>query len=195
MIDVLKNEILENAILKERYHAVLIEGFTPEIYGEYVHWMTGIVKGRSGLILDFKDLSENLNTERISYKQENAYMEKAKKKGLVFSHGLELFADDINPKKATFAMNFLREINQSLDASGIYFARPDANLDFQSRDGFTYEDNHPLGNWLSAVFFIEEGHLVKKPGPRPSNQKGESYFTWKYGFIDGLIKYLESKGI
>lgn len=44
------------------------------------------------------------------------------------------------------------------------FARPNANLDYNSRRGYTYHDNHPLGNWCE-FYRIGDGKLISEISP------------------------------
>jgi len=80
-------------------------------------------------------------------------------------YNFDLFGERVEPNKATEIMGCMRSVKNMGDGvRQLMVARPNANLDYNSRKGFGYHDNHPLGNWCE-FFRIEDGSLVSKHYP------------------------------
>jgi len=82
-----------------------------------------------------------------------------------FVYNLDLFGEDVDPNEATDIMGLMRsDKNMYSQIRQLMVARPNANLDYNSRRGFTYHNNHPLGNWCE-FYRLVEGELVRESGP------------------------------
>jgi hypothetical protein len=140
--------------------AILVEGIPSE---EYLSAVRYIQEHFSALE---KPVSKDF-LEMIAKDHEALFDEMLKVRNVRnwFVYNLDLFGEDIDPEKATEVMGGLRSTkNMNQQARQLMIARPNANLDYNSRKGFTYHDNHPLGNWCE-FFRLEEGRLVRKQYP------------------------------
>lgn len=150
-------------------HAMIIEGITPEEYPPLVkRFIADTKKKKPSRSLDFLELLDKDLTE-VKYrliKVEN-----------FFVYNIDLFAEDVDPDKATRAMGMLRGMYQGGGMSQLMFTRPSANLDYNSRKGFTYMDNHPLGNWCE-FYRIEEGRLISQAYPIRQQPLDQSLLSW-----------------
>jgi hypothetical protein len=152
--------LLEVEILQEYYrherNAILIEGFTPAEYPIALErFPVHLRKMGSILLLDFLEIMpQDLSDFRESTNGQSN----------LFVYNMDLFGAGIDPDLATRAMAMLRAAQNEGQMSQLMFARPSANLDYGSRKGYTYMDNHPLGNWCS-FHRIEEGRLVRQSNP------------------------------
>jgi hypothetical protein len=82
-----------------------------------------------------------------------------------FFYNLDLFGNGIDPVKATYIMGSMRAVkNMVKNTRQLMIARPEANLDYNSRKGFGYYDNHPLGNW-SCFYSVDGENLVFQQHP------------------------------
>lgn len=82
-----------------------------------------------------------------------------------FVYNFDLFGEGVDPKKATDIMNCMRSAKNTGDSTRqLMIARPLANLDYNSRKGFGYHDNHPLGNWCE-FYRVEGDKLVSQMNP------------------------------
>lgn len=78
-----------------------------------------------------------------------------------FVYNLDLFGQSIDPEKATQVMGCMRSVkDMGRDIKQLMIARPEANLDYNSRKGYTYHDNHPLENWCQ--FYRFDGETIAK---------------------------------
>ena len=80
-------------------------------------------------------------------------------------YNIDLFGWGIKPETATQFMGILRGAQTSEEMSQLVFARPQANLDYDSRPGYTYLNNHPLGTWFNEFYMIENGELTSLTSP------------------------------
>jgi hypothetical protein len=141
-------------ILQGLEGAAIIEGAKPEYY--------------DALVKDFKHKFSYPHSSRFDFFDlvrlgiEDA--EELDYKASTFVYNADLFADDLNPKEATDIFAALRgKIKTKLERQYI-LARPGANLDFNSRPGYTFHDNHPLGNGFE-FYRIEDGEVVPHRHP------------------------------
>jgi hypothetical protein len=137
--------------LNSNCRAVLIEGLNETEYEEHVKALKKIIISNEGVNLDFNELmgKQYIELLKIHLPEE-----------ILFIYGLDLFGNEIDPNKATDAMRFLRSRGTERNFRELMIARPNANLDYNSRKGFGYYDNHPLGNWCD-FFRIKDGKLER----------------------------------
>jgi hypothetical protein len=149
------NNLLE--ILNKKWERVtMIERFTLENYQTYIDALSEQVKKVGGMVLDVEEIYKKTFMEKLFLKDE------IERKNLLFVYNLDLFGNNTDPDLATNTMAFLRKTYHKADKKTIMFAKPNANLDYNSREGYTYADNHPIGNW--CVFYRIDEDLLKKHG-------------------------------
>jgi len=139
---------------------VLVEGIPPQEYLASVR-----VIEEQFLRLE-KPLSRDF-LEMIAKDHEALFDEMLKARDVRnwFVYNLDLFGENIDPTKATEVMGGLRAAkNMNQQARQLMIARPEANLDYNSRKGFTYHDNHPLGNWCE-FYRVDGEKLVSEQSP------------------------------
>ncbi len=138
-------------------NAILVEGFTSEEHQLTIDRFTRYMQTKDeSLSLDFLEIISR------DWKQVSQQLTKVKN---LFVYNMDLFGVGIEPQTATQSMNILRRAKTSGGISQLVFARPQANLDYDSRIGYTYQDNHPLGNWFNEFYIIENGELTSQTGP------------------------------
>jgi hypothetical protein len=141
--------------------AMLVEGFTTPDYDSAVSAFREYTKRRERpLSVDFLEF---MTADPI------AIISRLAKIRNLFVYNIDLFGNGIDPDKATCGMRGLRKtLNEScINSDGmtqLMFARPSANLDYNSRKGYTFHDNHPLGNWCD-FYYVEGGRLVHSHSP------------------------------
>ena len=142
--------------LRLQNNAILVEGFKPEEHTLTINRFLEYMQTR--------DSSLSLNFLEIIEQDHMTLMERLKGVRNLFVYNMDLFGGGINPDLATQGMKMLRVAKNEGDISQLMFARPNANLDYNSRPGYTYADNHPLGNWCS-FYEITDGELVSESSP------------------------------
>lgn len=153
---------LDGEILEEYQcmgsRSILVEGFKPGEYEDYVGRFKEKFKKyfKPSLSLDFlKTMEEPI--EKV--------VGRLKNKEHLFVYNLDLFGKGVDPDKATEVMKALRaEGNYNSVLRQLLFARPEADLDYNSISGYTYRDNHPLGNWC-RFFYIKNKGLIRLRSP------------------------------
>ena len=151
----LTREIIATA-LRSNCGSVLIEGFTPKDYQEHVETLKKYVAGLEGTSIDFIKVFDR---DQMELSQSLSDVE------TLFVYNFDLFGEGIDPEIATNIMGVLRGRKAMSDGMRqLMIARPNANLDYNSRQGFTYHDNHPLGNWCE-FWNIENEGLVEHYNP------------------------------
>jgi len=139
-----------------RNNAILIEGFMEENYQSTITKHVEYMKKQSdSLSIDFFEL---MNQD--SFEMKNKLM----RFDALFVYNMDLFGENIDPDLATLGMQVLRSAKNEGEMSQLMFAGPNANLDYNSREGYTYHDNHPLGNWCK-FYRITNGGLIGKSNP------------------------------
>jgi len=121
-----------------RNNTVLIEGFTEEYYQSTIARFIEYMRDRNNSFS--VDFLEFINQDPL---KADLRLRKSK---VLFIYNIDLFGGNIDPDLATLRMGELKSIRNQGDMSQLFFARPKANLDYNSRRGYTYHDNHPLGN-------------------------------------------------
>jgi len=138
-----------------RPQAMLVEGFSPDIYPAAVARFKRLMSiEKNPLVLDFLHFIQEIK----SGDELGARRSLVGAKNL-FAYNLDLFGDGIDPDTATTGMTALRsDLEQAGDMSQLMFARPKANLDYTTRPGYGDLSNHPLVNWCD--FYAIEGSKV-----------------------------------
>lgn len=131
---------------------ILVEAIPPEQYNTVVLDISEQFKLRLKRPLS-KDFLEMILDNHDSIQKEL----RESQNHLVYN--FDLFGKDFDSNKATDVMWDMRASkNMYPQTRQLMIARPEANLDYNSRKGFTYQDNHPLGNWCQ--FFRVDGEVL-----------------------------------
>ena len=134
------NDVLDREILMRyrrlRPNTVLVEGFEPKEYIDAVERFRTYIAG--GTAVSFADL---MGFDFISMSRLGT--------GEIFVYDVDLFGNKTNPKAATSTMVLMRSFREvpNRAQSHLMFARPGADLDYDTVPGYTFNSNHPLGNW------------------------------------------------
>jgi len=127
----LDEEILGGKILglfgyNER--SILVEGLQNEVYPKVIAHIRPIIKKWEGISIDFLEMLKE-NKPKMP--------DRLKKFRTLFIYNMDLFGGDIDPDEATRCMCIMRAVRNSRDDHRqLLIARPNANLDYNSRKGY-----------------------------------------------------------
>lgn len=135
--------------------AILVEGIPSELYAEIIGELSEQVSKLERPLS--KDFLEMLLEDRISRSLRDTENQ--------FVYNFDLFGEGVDPNKSTEIMGAMRGAkNMGERVRQLMIARPQSNLDYNSRKGFSYHDNHPLGNWCE-FYSVEGDKLISQVNP------------------------------
>jgi hypothetical protein len=136
--------------------SALVEGIQDKEYQTMITYIKPHIEKKGGVSLDFLEMLKEDKSEMPG---------RLKKTRLLFVYNVDLFGENIDPDEATTCMRIMSAtMNSNSNHRQLLIARPNASLDYNSRKGYTYRDNHPLGNWC-AFYRVENEELIRQNHP------------------------------
>jgi hypothetical protein len=138
--------------------AFVIEGFDLGEYPEVVDRFKIYIATRENSynldFLNFIDLSWN---ERLN---------ELKDVKNLFVYNFDAFGNGIDVEKAKDGIADLKSGGSRYDMYQLILARPNADLDYECKEGRSFHSNDPLGNWC-RFFRVDGDQIISKPDVYP----------------------------